>query len=146
MMLLRVNFNSKLSNLVAEYLTTLKKNILLVYIFTFFFPFTLFASNVMPVNAATIDNDKLIQKITKDYTSKFCNSLAFGLSKESAMAFSNKENNLIFKKKKGFDQIDTEIIANKISISVVENCGYLINLKGEVGVKEFEKDYISMHN
>ncbi len=39
----------------------------------------------------------LIEKISKDYTKKFCNSIGFGLSRESAMNFSFSENKEIFK-------------------------------------------------
>ena len=90
-------------------------------------------------------SQKLVERIAKDYTNKFCNSIAFGLSKESAMAFSNKENNLIFKKKKGIDSIDKKLLARKISTLVVETCGYPISLKGEEGINEFEEKYISMN-
>ena len=108
------------------------------------FIFSLF--NFQYVEAAIIKNDKLMERISKDYTNKFCNSLAFGLARESAMNFSNQENNLIFKKKKGFDSLNKYLIANKIAISVVGKCGYLINLSGEDGIEEFTNDYISINN
>jgi len=50
------------------------------------------------------------------------------------------------KNKKGFDIIDNELMAQKISISVVENCGYLVNLKGQEGINEFENEYIATNN
>lgn len=99
-----------------------------------------------PVEAGLVQNDKLIERISKDYTNKFCNSIAFGLSKESAMSFANKENNMIFKKKKGIDKINKDSISNSIAASVVENCGYLVDLKGEKGVMQFEKEYGTMNN
>ena len=102
--------------------------------------------NVKDVNAIPISDDKLIDRISKDYTNKFCNSIAFGLSRESSMKFSNKENNLIFKKKKNFHSLNKDLIANKIAISVVEDCGYLVNLKGHQSITEFENDYLSMNN
>ena len=48
----------------------------------------------------------LIKKVSKSYTTKFCNSIGFGLSKESAMNFSLKENNQVFYKRKGFNNQD----------------------------------------
>ena len=92
------------------------------------------------------ENDQLIERIAKDYTKKFCNGIAFGLSKESAMNFANKENNLIFKNRKGIDSLKKELISSNIAISVVEKCGYPINLKGQKGIKQFEDDYLSMNN
>ena len=91
-------------------------------------------------------NDQLIEKISKDFTKKFCNGIGFGLSKESAMNFANKENNLIFQNKKGFDLLNKEVIAINVANSVIDSCGYRINLKGEEGVKEIENDYRSMNN
>ena len=88
----------------------------------------------------------MIKKISKDYTKKFCNGIAFGLSKESAMNFANKENRLIFDKKKGVDRLDQKLIASEISISVVETCGYPLDLKGEEGINEFENDYLSIND
>ena len=91
-------------------------------------------------------NDQMIQKISKDYTKKFCNGIAFGLSKESAMNFANKENYLIFHKKKGFEDLNKDLIANRIATLVVENCGYLLSLKGQEGINKFEKEYKSIND
>ena len=108
-----------------------------------FFLFTCF--DFQSVEAATVNNEKLIEKISKDYTNKFCNSVAFGLSKDSAMSFANKENNQIFKRKKGVESISKDLIANSISISVIENCGYIVDLKGEDGISKFRNDYLLMN-
>ena len=91
-------------------------------------------------------SSQLIERISKDYTKKFCNGIAFGLSKESAMNFAYKENNLIFKNKKGFENLNKKLIANNIAMSVIDSCGYPLNLKGEEGIKKFENEYISMNN
>ena len=128
---------------IVKLITTAKK-----FLFAFCtFLFVLFVS-FAPLNLKALanvekQNDRLIERISKDYTSKFCNSIAFGLSKESAIRFANKENKLIFKKKKGFDNINKEFMADKIAISVVENCGYPLGLKGEKGINEFKAYYIS---
>ena len=98
--------------------------------------------NVKTVSAIEKYDVKLIEKISKDYTKKFCNSIAFGLSKESAMNFSIAENKQVFKNKKGVNKIKKEILAEEIAISTVENCGYLINLKGQKGIEEFKNYYL----
>tara|TARA_B100000965_G_scaffold182008_1_gene151913 strand:- start:167 stop:571 length:405 start_codon:yes stop_codon:yes gene_type:complete len=85
----------------------------------------------------------LIKKVSDSYTKKFCNSIGFGLSKESAMNFSLKENNQVFNKRKGFNNINKELLADKISIAVVEKCGYPINLSGEQGILKFKTYYLS---
>ena len=84
-----------------------------------------------------------IKKVSKSYTNKFCNSIGFGLSKESAMNFSLKENNQVFNKRKEFNNINKELLAEKISIEVVEKCGYPIKLTGEKGILEFKNYYLS---
>ena len=89
-----------------------------------------------------IDN-KLINKVSQSYTKKFCNAIGFGLSKESAMDFSLAENKQVFNKKKGFIDINKELLAEEIAISVIEKCGYPINLSGEKGILEFKNYYLS---
>ncbi len=93
--------------------------------------------------AADSDSSILLQKISKSYTKKFCNAIGFGLSKESAMKFSIEENKQSFKKKKGINNIDKDLLAEEIANSVIEECGYPINLSGEKGVQEFKNYYLS---
>ena len=107
---------------------------------------------ILTVNLLTFDTNivsaseqiksNLIDKISKDYTKKFCNSIGFGLSKESAMKFSYSENKQIFKKRKGFEDIDKEILANKIAFSVIDNCGYQLDLYGDKDIEEFANFYL----
>ena len=85
----------------------------------------------------------LLKKVSQSYTRKFCNSIGFGLSKESAMNFSLKENNQVFSKRKEFNNINKELLAEEIAIQVIENCGYPINLSGENGILEFENYYLT---
>ena len=85
----------------------------------------------------------LIEKISKDYTKKFCNSIGFGLSRESAMRFSFSENKEIFKNRKGFKNIDKELLSQKIASSVIDGCGYQLNLYGEKDIEEFANYYLS---
>ena len=85
----------------------------------------------------------LIKKVSESYTKKFCNSIGFGLSKESAMNFSLKENNQVFNKRKEFKDMNKELLADKIAIAVVEKCGYPIKLSGEQGILEFKTYYLS---
>ena len=124
----------------------IKKVILVFFLLFCFFSLTFicFCSEVLADSEK--QNDQLIEKISKDYRKKFCNGIAFGLSKESAMNFANKENYLIFHDKKGMDTLNKTILANQIAIEVVENCGYLVILRGQEGISRFENDLISMKN
>ena len=98
------------------------------------------------VNALESIDSKLIKKVSQSYTKKFCNSIGFGLSKESAMNFSLKENNQVFGKRKGFNNINKELLAEGIALDVVEKCGYPINLSGEKDALEFKSYYLSKDN
>ena len=104
---------------------------------------TLTICHVESVHAAEIDNHKLTKKVSQSYTKKFCNAIGFGLSKESAMDFSIAENKQVFKKKKGINDINQELLAKEIATSVIEKCGYPINLSGEKGILEFKSYYLS---
>tara|TARA_B100000579_G_C22533855_1_gene712011 strand:- start:274 stop:630 length:357 start_codon:yes stop_codon:yes gene_type:complete len=99
-----------------------------------------FSSFNLKVNALSIkQNDVLLNRIAKDFSNKFCNGVGFGLSQESALSFAMKENMAIFKKKKGIENINTKDIAEKVSISVVDKCGYPLNLSEDELGETFKK-------
>ena len=93
--------------------------------------------------ASENDNLKLINKISQSYTNKFCNAIGFGLSKESAVNFAMKENIAIFKKKKGIENIDNNILVEKVSFSVVNKCGYPLNLSEDQWELAFKKSNLN---
>ena len=111
------------------------------YIFILFTTLIFFQTEVL--YAIESDNSALIKKVSKGYTKKFCNAIGFGLSKESAMNFSFEENKQVFKKRKEINNVNKELLAEEIALSVVEKCGYPINLSGEEGIIEFKKYYLS---
>ena len=53
------------------------------------------------------------------------------------------ENKQIFKKRKGINNIDKNLLAHKIAYSVIDNCGYQIDLYGDKSIEEFASDYLS---
>ncbi len=126
----------------------MKKNLLklLISFVLIIITFTLDASflRVKMVSASENKNLDLINRISKDYTKKFCNSIGFGLSKESAMIFSVVENKKVFEKRKGIENIDKQLLANKIAISVVDGCGYQIDLNDDKDIEEFANYYLSL--
>ena len=110
---------------------------------TFFILSTSIFVDTKRLYASESTDSVLIKKVSESYTKKFCNSIGFGLSKESAMNFSLKENNQVFNKRKEFNNINKELLADKIAIAVVEKCGYPINLSGDQGILEFKTYYLS---
>ena len=119
------------------------KIILRLFIFTFAISSSLIIVPTEVSSATDINPSVFIKKVSKSYTNKFCNAVGFGLSKESAMNFSLEENKQVFKKKKEFNTLNKELLAEEIAISVVEKCGYPINLNGEEGINEFKNYYLS---
>ena len=114
-----------------------------------FFLFVVFSGNIFFIQtdiaySLEAKDSNLIEKISKDYTKKFCNSIGFGLSKESAMRFSFSENKEIFKNRKGIQNIDQELLSQKIASSVIDGCGYQLNLYGEKDIEEFANYYLSI--
>jgi len=109
-----------------------------VCLITFMFSL-LFGPFNLELHALTIaQNDKLIERIAKDFSRKFCNGIGFGLSEESALNFAMKENIEIFKKKKGIENINNKVLAEKVSTFVSDKCGYPINLSEEEWISSFE--------
>ena len=95
-------------------------------------------------SALEAKDSKLIEQISKDFTKKFCNSIGFGLSKESAMKFSFSENKKIFKKRKGIKDISNKLLAHEIAYSVIDGCGYQLDLYGDNDIEEFSNYYLSI--
>ena len=122
---------------------TLKKVFLRLFTFLFAICSMLILIPTESLSATEDIDNKLINKVSQSYTKKFCNAIGFGLSKESAMDFSLAENNQVFNKKEGFNDINKELLAEEIAISVIEKCGYPINLSGEKGILEFKNYYLS---
>ena len=58
------------------------------------------------------------------------------------MNFSFEENKQVFKKRKEMSNINTELLAEEIAISVLEKCSYPINHTGEKGVQDFKNYYL----
>ena len=120
-----------------------KKITLRLFAFSLFICTTLMIVHTEELYASDNVDSLLRRKVSQSYTKKFCNSIGFGLSKDSAMNFSLKENNQVFNKRKEFKNINKELLAEEIAIEVVEKCGYPINLSGEKGILEFKSYYIS---
>ena len=121
----------------------LNEVIFVIFIFVFVVSSTLIFFQPEILYASENDSYVLMKKVSKDYTKKFCNAIGFGLSKESAMNFSIEENKQVFNKRKGINDLNKELLAEEIAISVIEQCGYPINLSGEKGILEFKNYYLT---
>ena len=120
-----------------------KRIISSLFTIVFLISSTLFIFSTEKLYASGSADSALLKKVSMSYTKKFCNAIGFGLSKESAMNFSIKENNQVFNKRKNFNNINKDLLSEKIAIGVIEKCGYPINLTGEKGIQEFKNYYLS---
>ena len=59
------------------------------------------------------------------------------------MKFSLEENKQVFKNRKGINNLKKDLLAEEIARSVVDQCGYPINLSGEQDINEFKSYYLS---
>ena len=110
-------------------------------IFTLISTMIIFQTEVL--YASENHDSDFIKKVSKSYTKKCCNAIGFGLSKESAMNFSIEENKQVFKKRKEMNNINKELLADEIALSVVDSCGYQLNISGEKDIQEFSNSYLS---
>ncbi len=118
---------------------------------------------IVPANAIAIDTistDKLTnlqEKVAKGYSSKFCNGIGMGISKEGATRLTINENSkskfnpslwfeLASSGEKNLDQIDQDQLAEIISMQIIEDCGYALNLSGQKGVEQFKDYFISIRD
>ena len=111
-------------------------------IFFIIISITLNAPFVFAAEKAEIKITKLENKISRNITRKFCNSLGFGLSKESSIKFAVRENNKEMSNKNLYELIDNKEIADQLAVSIVENCGTKMDLFGQKGIYEF-KSYLN---
>ncbi|WP_320664775.1 hypothetical protein [Prochlorococcus sp. MIT 1223] len=133
---LKLNFVkiTKLVNLKKGY------NIIIIITLTLtFFQFNkpIFAADNKPESILKFQN-----KVSKNITNKFCNSIGFGLSKESAIKFSIAENKKEVYKNKLTKQINKNQLKDSIASNIIDTCGNPIGLIGEKGVEEF-KNYLT---
>ena len=98
---------------------------------------------------------KLIEKVAKGYSSKFCNAIGIGISKEGAMRLAISENKkakfnpslwreLLVSGDKNLVAIDPDEIYTSVSSEIIYNCGNAIGLSGYEGINNLKDSFISI--
>ncbi len=112
----------------------------------------------MAIDSVSLKNiSKLENKIAKNYSSKFCNAIGIGISKDGAMKLSINENldpkfnsslwlELAFSGKENLKKINKEDLAEKISENVIRDCGAAIGLSGQNGEVKFKEYFVSIRD
>ena len=93
--------------------------------------------------------EKILERVSKGYSTKFCNAIGMGISFDSALRLSIEENSkaeynpslwldIARNGKQYINEIGSDEIIEKISENVINRCGYPIGLDGVEGIEIFK--------
>ena len=105
-----------------------------------------------PVTGLAFDSSdpsvSLLQnRISKNFSRKYCNAIQNGFSKDEAMksAIIKTENIISFSYNPQKKWIEKSDLANQISLQVVNNCGWSFGLIGKEGVDYFKSYFLEIY-
>ena len=106
-------------------------------------PLPTFASHTSDPTVSLLQN-----KISQNFTRKYCNSIQNGLSKDEAMtsAIIQTENIFAFSYNPQKKWIEKEDLANQISIKVINECGWSFGLIGKEGIDYFKSYFLEIYD
>ena len=115
---------------------------LLLLSFLFFKPVTAMALNTSDPSVSLLQN-----RISNNFSKKFCKSITNGLSKDEAMtsAIIKTENIISFSYNPQKKWIEPEDLANQISLQVINDCGWSVGVVGKEGIKYFKSYFIEIY-
>ena len=106
-------------------------------------PLIAFASHTSDPTVSLLQN-----RISRNFSKKYCNSIKNGLSKDEAMtsAIVKTENIVSFSYNPQKKWIEKEDLANQISIKVINECGWSFGLVGKEGIDYFKKYFLEIYD
>ena len=101
-----------------------------------------FASHTSDPTVSLLQN-----RISNNFSKKYCNAINNGLSKDEAMtsALIKTENIVSFSYNPQKKWIEKEDLANQISIKVVNDCGWSFGLIGKQGIDYFKTYFLEIY-
>ena len=107
------------------------------------YPFSAFASHASDPTVSLLQN-----RISKNFSKKFCNAIQNGLSKDEAMtsAIIKTENIASFSYNPQKKWIEKEDLATQISIKVINDCGWSFGLMGKEGIDYFKSYFLEIYD
>ena len=91
---------------------------------------------------------RLLQnRISNNFSSKYCNAIQDGFSKDEAMksAIIKTENIISFSYNPQKKWIEKDDLANQISLQVVNDCGWTFGLIGKEGIDYFKSYFLEIY-
>ena len=107
------------------------------------YPFATFASHTSDPTVSLLQN-----RISNNFSRKFCKAINNGLSKDEAMtsAIIKTENIVSFSYNPQKKWIEKEDLANQISIKVINKCGWSFGLNGKEGIDYFRSYFLEIYD
>ena len=89
----------------------------------------------------------LQDRISKNFSRKYCNAIQNGFSKDEAMksAIVKTENIISFSYNPQKKWIEKDDLANQISLRVVNDCGWSFGLIGKEGINYFKSYFLEIY-
>ena len=89
----------------------------------------------------------LQNRISNNFSRKYCNAIKNGFSKDEAMKSSivKTENIISFSYNPQKKWIEKDDLANQISLKVVNDCGWSFGLIGKAGVDYFKSYFLEIY-
>ena len=115
---------------------------LLFFIISILNPSTVLAFDTSDPSVSLLQN-----RISNNFSKKYCKSIQNGFSKDEAMksAIVNTENIIAFSYNPQKKWIEKDDLANQISLKVVNNCGWEFGLNGKAGVEYFKSYFLEIY-
>jgi len=106
-------------------------------------PLGTFASHTSDPTVSLLQN-----RISNNFSKKFCNAIQNGFSKDEAMtsAIVKTENIVSFSYNPQKRWIEKEDLANQISIKVINDCGWSFGLMGKEGIDYFNSYFLEIYD
>ena len=104
-------------------------------------------TNVLAFDISDPSVSLLQNRISKNFSKKYCNAIQNGFSKDEAMksAIVKTENIISFSYNPQKKWIEKSDLANQISLQVVNDCGWSFGLIGKEGVDYFKSYFLEIY-
>ena len=120
------------------------KFLIVSFLSLFFLVNSVFASTF---NASDPNVSLLQNRISRNFSKKYCSSIQNGLSKDEAMtsAIIKTENIVSFSFNPQKKWIEKDELANQIALKVINDCGWSFGLIGKEGVNYFKSYFLEIY-